>query len=130
MWRIPKEIIEVSGPEFDKETLNKAVDAEIKNREELAERKAVAKAQAVKNLAAAKKQNTKLIADAKKKLCPYIDGQKLCVAGGCHAWEENSDIVDGELVWVTFSLACLNDWQNERVEVDMGGHCNFKGVIK
>lgn len=130
MWRIPKKIIEVSGPEFDKDALNKAVEDEIKNREKLANRKAAAKHQAVKNLAAAKKQNTKLLADAKKKLCPYIGGQKLCAAGGCHAWGGGVDIVDGELEWVTYSFACLNRWQEKRIKVDMGGHCNFKEVNK
>ena len=129
MW-FNRKAIEITdttvSPEPDFE---KAVADEIKKREDLAERKLVAKTQAIKNLTSAKKQNTKLLADAKKKLCPYIGGQKLCAADGCHAWAGGNDTVDGDLSFV-WRMYLPSEWQEKRIKVDMGGHCNFKGVIK
>ena len=72
---------------------------------------------------ACKSEYAKLIVNSKKKLCPYIDGQKLCVVDGCIAWENKITDVKGKKTGVYIRGIP----EREQIKVTFGGYCSIKG---
>ena len=80
-------------------------------------------AQQAIDVKACKSEYAKLIVNSKKKLCPFIDGQKLCVVDGCIAWENKTKDVKGKKTGVyNYGIP-----EREEIKVTFGGYCSIKG---